>query len=181
MAVIHVYIDADPALGGSLAPDVPVSADELTTLANTTDTISTPFDVAGTGVRFLVVRQNVPATLVNTDNDYTMLSVDTDGKLWVRDDAPSNPFIYRITLGLANVEYVRDLPDNAKSLMFRAENDADIRYSFETGHVGDATSPYMILRSGEVYSKEHINLAAGMALYLGSATAGTVVEIEAWN
>lgn len=180
MSVIHVFLDADPALAGNI-PDVPVSNTGLTALGEAVATASTPFVDGDKGVSALVVRKNTAATLVNTDGDYSLLIVDEEGKLWVRDDAPTTPTLDGVTLESADTEYTRDLPNNVKSIMFRTRDDADIRYAYESGKVATGAVPYVTLRSGEVYNVERINLAAGAALYFASDTPGVYVEIEAWS
>lgn len=96
--------------------------------------------------------------------------------------AATNPTIYNVTLTNANTEYPQVLQDassnvnpSLKKLMVRAQLDIyPIQYAFKTG------GPYFDLLAGEIYWQDGLDVY-GMTIYLKSAYAGVVVDIEAWN
>ena len=87
--------------------------------------------------------------------------------------------VYNKTLTNANIEYSQALTANTREFRFRCRTLYDVRYSFSTGKVATPTAPYLTLPAGCDYCSDNLNLAA-TTLYLASATAGVVVEIEAW-
>ncbi len=87
---------------------------------------------------------------------------------------------YNITLTNANTEYSQALPANCRAFQFQCRTAYDVRYAFVTGKVATPTEPYFTLKAGAIYFKENVKLAS-VTLYLASATAGVVVEIEAWS
>lgn len=96
-------------------------------------------------------------------------------------DIPTTPNEYNVTLSSANTEYSRALPATCRALAFRCRNSAaDVRYAWTTGKVAGPTSPYQTLAANAEYFKENIE-AVNKTIYLASATAGVVVEIEAWS
>jgi hypothetical protein len=88
--------------------------------------------------------------------------------------------VYNVTLTLANTEYSQALPANTRKIAFRARTTVECRYAFVTGKVAAPTEPYSTLKAGAEYTADGINLTS-KTLYLASATAGTVVEIEVWS
>lgn len=94
----------------------------------------------------------------------------------------ATPIIYNVTLTLADTEYSQAMPLNCRCIEFQARTAADIRFAFVTGKVATPTAPYMTLKSGHWYFSQPLSQgAAPSTLYLGTATAGTVVEILAWT
>jgi hypothetical protein len=94
--------------------------------------------------------------------------------------ACATPIEYNVTLTLANTEYSQALPAGTRKVVFRCRSAADVRYAWVTGKVAGLTAPYQTLKTGAEYATDGINLT-GRTLYLASASAGVVVEIEAWQ
>jgi hypothetical protein len=93
---------------------------------------------------------------------------------------PDTPVTYNVTLTSADTEYSQALPTGCRAVAFRCRSNAVVRFAWETAKVATPTAPYQTLRAGGDYWKENIN-AASLTLYLASATAGAIVEIEAWS
>ena len=87
---------------------------------------------------------------------------------------------YNVTLTTANTEYSQALPANCRKVVFRCRTAFDVRYAWVTGKVATPTAPYQTLRASAEYAIDGIKLAAG-TVYLASATAAVVVEMEAWS
>ncbi len=95
-------------------------------------------------------------------------------------DKATTPVVYNVTLTNANTEYTQALPSACKSLTFKCRTAYAVRYAWETGKVATPTAPYMTLQAGEVWSNDHLNFTS-KTLYLASATAGVIVEMEAMS
>lgn len=91
----------------------------------------------------------------------------------------ATPTEYNITLTNANTEYSQALPANTRRLCFRCRTGAVCRYAWVTGKVATPTANYQTLQAGAEYVLEGVKLATS-TLYLASATAGAVIEMEAW-
>lgn len=89
------------------------------------------------------------------------------------------PTLYAVTLTVANTEYSQALPANVREIAFRCRTQVDVRYAFATGKVAAPTEPYHVLRAGAEYALDEFK-AASLTLYFASATAGAVIELEAW-
>lgn len=89
------------------------------------------------------------------------------------------PTEYNITLTNANTEYGQALPANTLRLAVRCRSGAQVRYAWTTGKVATPTAPYQTLQAGAEYVLEGVKLASA-TLYLASAAAGSIVEMEAW-
>ena len=87
---------------------------------------------------------------------------------------------YNVTLTNANTEYSQALPANCRKLILRCRTAYDIRYAWATGKVATPTAPYQTLRASAEYALDGIKVASGI-IYLASATAGVVIEMEAWS
>lgn len=92
----------------------------------------------------------------------------------------TTPTVYNVTLTLANTEYSQALPANTREFRFRCRTIYDVRYAFVTGKVATPTTPYLTLHAGLDYFSDYNNLTS-QTLYLASATAGVVVEVEVWT
>ncbi len=115
--------------------------------------------------------------------DYVPL-VDNDGHFQVDVDSigaleQATPTFYNLTMTVADTEYIRALPANTRSLQFQCRTETDARYQFVTGKVATPTAPYSTLKAGDVWYKE--NMLTSGSLYLASATAGVIIEIETWS
>ena len=87
---------------------------------------------------------------------------------------------YNVTLTNANMEYSQALPANARKVIFRCRTADTVRYAWATGKVATPTVPYQTLRASAEYALDGIKVASGI-IYLASATAGVVIEMEAWS
>jgi hypothetical protein len=98
----------------------------------------------------------------------------------VETDKSTTVAVYNITLTLANTEYSQALPAGTREFRFRCRTIFDVRYAFVTGKVAAPTAPYLTLPAGMEYFSDGNDLAAA-TLFLASAQAAVVVEIEAWT
>ena len=87
---------------------------------------------------------------------------------------------YNVTLTNASTEFSQALPANCRKLILRCRTADTVRYAWATGKVATPTVPYQTLRASAEYALDGINVASGI-IYLASATAGVVVEMEAWS
>lgn len=112
----------------------------------------------------------------------TALLTESNGAMAINDPALAcaTPTEYNVTLTNANQEYSQALPTGARKVIFRCRSVAECRYAWVTGKVAGPTAPYQTLKSGAEYATDGVNLT-GKTLYLASATAGVVVEIEVWQ
>jgi len=93
----------------------------------------------------------------------------------------ATPTVYNVTLTVANTEYSQAMPANCRGFEFQARTEATIRYAFVTGRVAGPVAPWLTLKAGDYYFSPPLNQAAAPStLYLGTATAGTAVEILCW-
>jgi hypothetical protein len=107
------------------------------------------------------------------------LSAQIDGEVTLM-----SPTLYAVTLTSADTEYSQALPAGLRALSFKARTAAAVRWAFATGKVATdkvatPTDPYETLAAGQTYFKENL-VGAAVTLYLASATAGAVVEVEVW-
>ena len=96
------------------------------------------------------------------------------------------PAIYNVTLTNANTEYSQALPATVRAFALQPRTAVDVRLAFVTGKVATPTAPYWTMKGGGGFSVDDVSLnpALGegpLTLYLGSASAGTIVEITAWS
>ena len=122
----------------------------------------------------------------NGDNTYSLAasvqdSALPDGAATAAKQTPpvTTPTLYNVTLTSADTEYLQALPANTRDFRFRCRTLYDVRYAFATGKVATPTAPYMTLPAGSDYISDLNNLTS-ITLYLASAQAGVVVELEAW-
>ena len=122
----------------------------------------------------------------NGDNTYSLAtsvqdSALPDGAATAAKQTPpvTTPTLYNVTLTSADTEYSQALPANTRDFRFRCRTLYDVRYAFATGKVATPTAPYMTLPAGSDYISDLNNLTS-ITLYLASAQAGVVVELEAW-
>lgn len=92
----------------------------------------------------------------------------------------TTPTVYNLTLTSADTEYSQALPANTREVRFRCRTAYDVRFAWVTGKVATPTAPYLTLPAGSDYYSDNDNLAS-QTLYLASAQAGVVVEIECWT
>jgi len=88
--------------------------------------------------------------------------------------------VYNVTLTNADTEYSQALPADTRAFEFQCRTAYDVRYAWVTGKVATPTAPYQTLKAGSVKYKENVNLATA-TLYLASAQAGVVIELEVWT
>ena len=91
----------------------------------------------------------------------------------------TTPTEYNKTLTSADTEYSQVLPANTREFRFRCRTLFDVRYSFTTSKVATPTAPYFTLPAGSDYISDNNNLTS-KTLYLASAEAGVVVELEVY-
>jgi hypothetical protein len=93
---------------------------------------------------------------------------------------PAAPTLSALTLAVANTQYSQALPVICRRVSFQCRTAVDVRFAFVTGKVAAPTDPYMTLKSGGSYDSGPVKME-GKTLYLASASAGVVIEIEAWS
>jgi hypothetical protein len=95
---------------------------------------------------------------------------------------PDTPTLQAITLTNANTEYHAHLPAGCRKFAFRCRSLYDVRFAFATDLVHDSTDPYQTLPAGRSYVSPDVALgsATEVTVYFASATAGVVMEVEAW-
>ena len=87
--------------------------------------------------------------------------------------------IYNVTCTNANTEYSQELPPNTRSLAIQSRTAVDVRVAFVTGKVATPTAPYFTMKADGALALQDLQLTDGAIIYVGTATAGTVVEIVA--
>jgi len=90
------------------------------------------------------------------------------------------PTVFNETLTVADKEYSVALPSSTKEIRFICRTLFDVRFAWATGKVAAPTAPYLTLLAGMEYSSDDNDITA-KKLYLASAEAGVVVEIEVWT
>ena len=90
------------------------------------------------------------------------------------------PYIYNVTLTLANTEYSQALPRGTKKFTISERNGNAFRWAFEPGRVATPTEPYQTVLANQVYFEDHVNLV-GVTVYLAAPVLGRVIEIVAWT
>ena len=96
------------------------------------------------------------------------------------DAAAAAPTLYAVTLTSANTEYSQALPNPTRGISIKCRSAAAIRYAWVTGKVAAPTDPYQTIPANTEYSMDDIKYTSP-TLYLASASAGVIVEIEAWS
>ena len=96
------------------------------------------------------------------------------------------PAIYNVTLTNANTEYSQALPAGVRAFALQPRTGVDVRFAYVTGKVAAPTAPYWTMKAGGGFGVDDVkmNVALGegaITLFLASASAGTVVEIQAWS
>ena len=86
-----------------------------------------------------------------------------------------------VSLALPTTEYAYGLPTGCKALQFQCRTANDVLYAFQSGKVpSGGTDPYGTLKSGAVWYKESLALAAA-TLHVAAAASALRVEVEAWS
>ena len=94
----------------------------------------------------------------------------------------TTPYIYNVTMTLADTEYSQALPAGCKAYALSVQDgDAtkNFRYAFVTGKVATPTAPFVKCLCTDVPYAENLNLTAA-TLYFACSEAGKVMQIEAW-
>ena len=96
------------------------------------------------------------------------------------------PAIYNVTLTNANTEYSQALPATVRAFALQPRTAVDVRLAYVTGKVATPTAPFWTMTAGGGFGVDDVNVNAALGegpitLYLASASAGTVVEIQAWS
>ncbi len=89
------------------------------------------------------------------------------------------PYIYNVTLALANTEYSQVLPRGTKRFTISERNGNAFRLAFATGLVATPTEPYGTVLSNVTYWEQDLYLV-GMTVYLAAPVLGRVIEIMVW-
>lgn len=132
--------------------------------------------VLGTDGNYQADLANGQATMANS----LPVTIASDQSAVLTDHAATVVTLYNVTLTSANTEYSQALPATCRRLAFQCRSSKDVRFAYVTGKVATPTAPYFTLKASAGYDSGTIKLASG-TLYLGSATAGVIMEIEAWS
>jgi len=89
------------------------------------------------------------------------------------------PYIYNVTLTLADTEYSQALPTGMKRFTISERGGNAFRIAFSTGLVATPTEPYYTVLANENYWEQDLYLS-GMTVYLAAPIGGRVIEITAW-
>lgn len=112
------------------------------------------------------------------DGDVGAVAIGGAGRVMVAQ--PTGVTTYNVTLTSADTEYSQALPSQCRAVSFRCRTAYDVRFAWVTGKVATPTAPYQTLKANAEYWKDSIH-PTSLTLYLASAQAGVVVEIEAWS
>ena len=125
--------------------------------------------------------QSSSGTANTTDVDVISSALPSGGATAAKQQPPvTASAVYNVTLTSADTEYSQALTANTREFRFRCRTIFDVRFAFVTGKVATPTAPYLTLPAGSDYWSDNVNLAA-TTLYVASAEAGVVVEIEEWS
>jgi len=89
------------------------------------------------------------------------------------------PYIYNVTLTLANTEYSQALPRGTKRFTISERGGNPFRLAFSTGLVAAPTEPYETVMANQVYWEQDLYLV-GVMVYFAAPILGRVIEIVAW-
>jgi hypothetical protein len=92
----------------------------------------------------------------------------------------STPAIYNVTMTNANTEYSQALPANCDKFTIKCQDGTAFRLAYVTGKVAAPTAPYRTIDANVVKSEDGLSLAS-TTLYFACASAGKIIEIEAWS
>ena len=124
--------------------------------------------------------QSASGTANTTDVDVVSSALPSGGATEAAQNPPvTTSTIYNVTLTSADTEYSQALPANTREFRFRCRTSFAVRFAFVTGKVATPTAPYATLPKGADYWSDNLNLAS-TTLYLASAEAGVIVELETW-
>jgi len=102
------------------------------------------------------------------------------GELLVKPTQSTASTVYNITLTSADTQYSQAIPASTLEIRFRCRTLYDVRYAWITGKVATPTAPYLTLPAGSDYHSDANDLNS-QTIYLASAQAGVVVEVETWS
>ena len=103
-----------------------------------------------------------------------------DGVAVPVDSAATTVTLYALKLTNANTEYMQELPITCRRVSLQCRTSFDVRLAFVTGKVATPTDPYMTVKAAMSYDSGTVKWASG-SMFLASAQAGVIVEIEAWS
>jgi len=182
-ANIIIYNFADPLKGGTVATNV-LTLTYDTSALNNTDKLQIFYDDSTAKLLTMPDLPSGAATAAKQLPDNHQVTVSNPPNLSglatsSNQQPPSTtPTVYNVTLTNANTEYSQLLPDNTKQVFFKCRTLYDVRYAWVTGKVATPTAPYRICSAGMSISIDHLDFDT-KTLYLASAQAGVIIEIEA--
>jgi len=95
---------------------------------------------------------------------------------------PSTPVSLYKTMASADTEYEITLPTGTKRFSVKMRSTSYAwRYSYSPGKVAASENPYTSVPAGGEYYEEHLELAAGVKLYVSCSTAAQTLEGTAWR
>ena len=176
-----------------LAVDADITLDDVTIptrfLSDTTDSVAV--GDPNTGAHIKVNNDGSIDTNVNinasTDN-IAIADASSGNKLLVNNDGSINvntastsattPFIFNVTVILANTEVSQVLPSNTKQFTITVRNSTSkLQFSFTLG--GSGTN-YITVPRGSSYKQEGLNTSS-ITLYFQTNQPSQVVEILSWS
>jgi hypothetical protein len=90
---------------------------------------------------------------------------------------PTTPYIFNLSMPVANTEYSQALPANVKIVSMRMRAPANAQFSFTPG--GSFTN-FITIATGTNYFDENLSLT-GATLYVQSVATSQVAEILVWT
>ena len=134
--------------------------------------LSTP-DVKPTGVP-------VGSTFYEYDTGVTYITRDgTNWETYVYAE-PGTPVKYIGTMTNLNTEYSQALPATTRGFSIHTRDGTAFRFAYVTGKVATPTDPYESVPQGAEKTVTGIRPLA-LTLYFACASAGKIVELEAWS
>lgn len=103
--------------------------------------------------------------------------------------ASTQPELASQVMASANTEYKVKIPAGTRLMRVRNRNAVDLRYAYETGKVAAPIEPFGTIKSGSTYETNLRGQVVGNAvsstettqvIYLASASADQVAELEFW-
>jgi hypothetical protein len=91
------------------------------------------------------------------------------------------PFIFNVTMTLANTEYSQQLPLETKKFLMKVRTeDSTFRVAWVPGLVAGSVSPFLTVLDGGIYSEDAVTLT-NTIVYFACEDPGKVMEIVAWS
>ena len=88
----------------------------------------------------------------------------------------TTPVINNLSMSTGGTEYSQALPSNTKSFLVRIREHAKVEVRYAS-----ASTEFMTLEAGSVYTEEFLSGTSNITLYLKSQRDNIVAEIVSWT